>query len=129
MAGSHREEEREAPRKVKQELPKALNEDVKAVAKDFRSIAGDASPMLRTYLKKVRLSAGEGNRLMIVAPDEMSAGVLGTEAHKEELERLIEEKIGKTVELEVRQVENGGRFEDSFVDIEKLIHMEITVED
>ena len=32
---------------------------------------------------------------MIVAPDEMSAGVLGTEAHKEELERLIEEKIGK----------------------------------
>lgn len=129
VAGSHREEEREAPRKVKQELPKALNEDVKAVAKDFRSIAGDASPMLRTYLKKVRLSAGEGNRLMIVAPDEMSAGVLGTEAHKEELERLIEEKIGKTVELEVRQVENGGRFEDSFVDIEKLIHMEITVED
>ena len=66
---------------------------------------------------------------MIVAPDEMSAGVLGTEAHKEELERLIEEKIGKTVELEIRQVENGGRFEDSFVDIEKLIHMEITVED
>lgn len=70
---------------MKQELPKALNEDVKAVAKDFRSIAGDASPMLRTYLKRVRLSAGEGNRLMIVAPDEMSAGVLAQRPTKKSL--------------------------------------------
>ena len=38
-----------ASEKKKPELPKALNEDVKAVAKDFRMIAGDASPMLRTY--------------------------------------------------------------------------------
>lgn len=113
----------------KPELPKALSEDVKAVAKDFRSIMMEASPMLRTYLKKVRLSAGEGNVLMIVAPDEMSAGVIGSEAHKEEIKRLIEEKIGRQVEIEVRQVSAGGRFEDSFVDIEKLIHMEITVED
>ena len=49
--------------KPKPELPQALNEDVKAVAKDFRMIINEASPMLRTYLKKARLSAGEGNRL------------------------------------------------------------------
>jgi len=120
---------REEPRAPKPQLPKALNEDVKAVAKDFRSILGDASPMLRTYLKKARLSAGEGNVLLIVAPDEISAGALGTEEHKEEIRRLIEEKIGKQIEVEVRSVERGGRFEDSFVDLEKLIHMEITVED
>ena len=120
---------REEPRAPKPQLPKALNEDVKAVAKDFRSILGDASPMLRTYLKKARLSAGEGNVLLIVAPDEISAGALGTEEHKEEIRRLIEEKIGKQIEVEVRSLERGGRFEDSFVDLEKLIHMEITVED
>ena len=51
--------------KPKPELPQALNEDVKAVAKDFRMIINEASPMLRTYLKKARLSAGEGNRLLI----------------------------------------------------------------
>ena len=56
--------------KPKPELPQALNEDVKAVAKDFRMIINEASPMLRTYLKKARLSAGEGNRLLIVLPDE-----------------------------------------------------------
>ena len=47
----------------------------------------------------------------------------------EEIRRLIEEKIGKQIEVEVRSLERGGRFEDSFVDLEKLIHMEITVED
>lgn len=118
-----------ASEKKKPELPKALNEDVKAVAKDFRMIAGDASPMLRTYLKKARLSAGEGNRLLIVLPDEVSAGVVGTEEHKEEIRNLIAEKIGKEIEIDVRQTEQGHRFEDQFVDLESLIHMEITVED
>lgn len=117
------------PQKQKPQLPTALNEDVKAVAQDFRGIANDASPMLRNYLKKARLSAGEGNRLLIVLPDEVSAGVVGTEEHKAEVEQLIEDRIGKKVVLEVRYVETGRRFEDSFVDIENLIHMDITVED
>jgi len=55
--------------------------------------------------------------------------VVGTDAHKEEVEHLIEEKIGKTVLVEVRHVEEGRRFEDSFVDIEKVVHMDLTIED
>ena len=115
--------------KPKPELPQALNEDVKAVAKDFRMIINEASPMLRTYLKKARLSAGEGNRLLIVLPDELSASAVATPDHKEEIQSLIEQKIGKKVEIDVRQMEAGRRFEDNFVDLENLINMEITVED
>ena len=33
------------------------------------------------------------------------------------------------MEIEVGKVEQGRRFEDSFVDLEQLIHMDITVED
>lgn len=110
-------------------VPKALSEDVKAVAKDFRMIADNASSMLRQFLKRARLSAGDNGRLIIVLPDEVSAGVVGSQEHKDEIIRLIEEKIGKTMEIDVRQVEEGRRFEDSFVDIENVIHMEITVED
>ncbi len=118
------------PEEIKKpELPKALSEDIKEVVKDFRAIANEASPMLKIYLKKARLSAGEGNRLLIVAPDEMSAGVLGSQEHKKEIEELIEQKVAKSVEIEVRQMEEGRRFEDHFVDIENLINMEITVED
>ena len=115
--------------KPKPELPQALNEDVKAVAKDFRMIINEASPMLRTYLKKARLSAGEGNRLLIVLTDELSASAVATPEHKEEIQSLIEQKIGKKVEIDVRQMEAGRRFEDNFVDLENLINMEITVED
>lgn len=113
----------------KPELSKALNEDVRAVAKDFRSLLNGLSPMLRTYLKQARLSAGEGNRLLIVLPDELSASVVGSREHKEEIERLIAEKTGKEVQAEVRCLEEGRRFENHFVDLEELIHMEITVED
>ena len=55
--------------------------------------------------------------------------MVGSEEHKKEIEELIEQKVAKSVEIEVRQMEEGRRFEDHFVDIENLINMEITVED
>ena len=85
-------------------LTKALPEDVQAVAKNFRAIANQASPLIRGYLKSAKLSVGNQDQLLIVMSDEMSAGVVGTEGHKEELRNLISERIGKTVEIEVRYV-------------------------
>ena len=116
-------------KKEKPVLPKALSEDVKEVAKDFRQIAEGASVMLRQYLKKAKLSVGENDRLLLVLPDEVTAGFVAKQEHKDEIIHLIEERIGKAVELDVRQVEEGRRFEDSFVDIEKVVHMDITIED
>lgn len=113
----------------KPELPKALTEDVKQVVSNFRKIAAEASGMLRNYLKQAKLSVGNQDQLLIVLPDEISAGVVGSDDHKRELEELIENKIGKKVPVEVRQVESGRHFEDSFVDIEQLIHMDIIIED
>ncbi len=113
----------------KLKLPSAVPEDVQEVVKNFRSIADGASGMVRGYLKKARLSLGGDNRLLIVLPDALAASVVGREDHVGELEGLIEEKIGKKVEVEVRHVEDGRHFEDTFVDIEQKINMEITVED
>lgn len=115
--------------KKKPELPNAIPEDIQEVVKNFRPIADEASGMLRTFLKKARLSLGGDNRLMIVMPGSMEAEVVGKEQHRKELEELIENRIGKKVEVEVRHVEEGRHFEDTFVDIEKKINMEIIVED
>lgn len=60
---------------------------------------------------------------------ELSCKCVATPEHKEETSSLIEQKIGKKVEIDVRQMEAGRRFEDNFVDLENLINMEITVED
>ena len=114
---------------AKVELPKALHEDVQKVVQNFPAIRNQASGMLKVYLKQARLSVGNQDQLLLVFDDEVAAGVAGTEAHKEEIRSLIADKIGKTIEIEVRHVEEGRRFEDSFVDIEKLIQMDITVED
>lgn len=111
------------------ELPNAVPEDVQQVVKNFRPIADEASGMLRNYLKKARLSLAGDNRLMIVMPDALGADFVGREERRKELESLIENRIGKKVEVEVRHVEEGRRFEDTFVDIEKKINMEIIVED
>ena len=114
---------------AKKELPTAIPEDIQEVVKNFRSIADEASGMIRGYLKKARLSLGGDNRLRIVLPDSLGASVVGREDHIQELTGLIEQRIGKKVEIDVRCVEEGRHFEDTFVDIEQKINMEITVED
>ena len=123
----NREEKREPAPKV--ELQKALTEEVKAVAKNFRGIVNQTSPLIRGYLKRAKLSVGNQDQLLIVMPDEISADMVGTDAHKMEIQQLIEEKVGKTMVIEVRHVEEGRRFEDTFVDIEKKVNMDLTIED
>ena len=117
---------------AKQEVPLAIPEDVQEVVKNFRSIAEEVSAPVSTYLKKARLSLGGENRLMVVLPDGLGASIVGTEEHKKELEEKIEQRIGKKVEVEVREIEEGRRFEDTFIDLEKLkekINMDIIVGD
>lgn len=133
-AGSYPEGQQKAGRSVnKPEVPKAIPEDVQEVVKNFRPIANEASGLLRTYLKRAKLSLGGDNRLLLVMPGAMEADVVGAPERKKELEDLIEQRIGKKVEVEVRQVEAGRRFEDTFIDLEKhmeqFINFEITVED
>lgn len=111
------------------EVPLAIPEDVQEVVKNFRLIAGEASGMIKGYLKGARLSLGGDNRLMIVLPDSLAASVISREDHIAELEKLIEDRIGKHVDVEVRYVEEGRQFEDTFIDIEQKINMKITVED
>ena len=115
--------------KPKPQLPKAIHQDVQEVVKNFRAIANQASGMQKVYLKQAKLSVGPQDELLLVFEDEVAAGVMGSDVHKQELKRLIEQKIGKSIEIEVRHVEAGQRFEDSYVDIERMIHMDLTIED
>lgn len=120
------QQEAQSPRPA---LPEALTEEVQYVAKNFREIIQEASPLLRICLKKARLSAGEGNLLLVVMPSEVEADAVRAPERLEELSRLLEEKTEKQIRIDVRQMEKGRRFEDSFVDIEQQIHMELTIEE
>ena len=107
---------------------KALPRDVEEVVKNFRTIAQGAHPMLRACLKKARLSLGGEDRLLLVFEDPLDVQLAGREEHLQELGRLIREKTGKEVELEVRLAPAKEPQEETYPDLEKFIHMEITVE-
>lgn len=113
----------------KVELPKALHADVQAVVQNFSAIRNQVSGILKVTLKKARLSVGNQDQLLLVFDDEVQEQLMNTPEHIREVEEAIEERIGKQVKVEVRHVETGRRFEDSFVDIAKLIHMDLTIED
>ena len=115
--------------KSKVEMPKAISKEVQAVAKEFRSIAGNIGGLLGTYLQQAKLSVGNQSQLLIVMPDEVGAGIVGTPEHEAEIKNAIAEKIEKEVNIEVKSLQQGYQFEESYVDLEKYINMEITIED
>ncbi len=124
----------EAPRQPaenqeKLELPKAMPEDVAEVAKNFRGIVNQAPGLLKAYLKHARISMGGNEELLIVVEDEQAALHLGKSESVEEIEQLIEASIQKSVKVAVKGIEQERNFDDVFVDIEKLVQMDIIVED
>lgn len=114
---------------VKPKLPDAVAEDVQQVVKNWRSIVEELSGGLKTYLKFARPSLTEGGQLLLILEDEVAESFVNTEEHREELREAMARKTGKEVSFKIEANESGRPFEESYVDLEKIINMEITIED
>ena len=124
---SYDSEQKSAAPKV---LPKAIPEDIKQVVAKWPGILGNAGTPLKNHLKRVRLSMGENGQLLMIVEEGISYDYLTKyEEHKEAVIRLIEDYLGKAVEIEIRPLEENRQFEASYVDLSKLINMEIEEED
>ena len=113
----------------KPEVPKAIPEEVKHVVQKWSGIVGNAQMPLKLYLKNARLSLGGDNKLMMVVEDGVPYDYLKQEGCKEQVERLIEDYIGKKVEVAVQALDGGKQFENSYIDLSKIINIEIEEED
>lgn len=121
---------KEPVKKVGVELPKAIPEDVKAVVGRFPGIIANMMQPMKTYLKDARLSLGGDNKLMIVVEDGLPYDYLTKHPeNKEQLERIISEAVQKVIEVNIQSVRNDREFEDSYVDLSKIIHMDIDMEE
>ena len=110
-------------------LPKAIPEDIRKVVAKWPGIAGNAGMPLKAHLKGARLSLGEGGSLVIVVEDGVAYDYLVKSAvGKETLLRLIEDYLGKQVDIEIRSVADKQQFEAAYVDLSKIINMEIEEE-
>ena len=42
---------------------------------------------------------------------------------------MISDQIGREIELQIQQNESGRPFEENYIDLEKIVHMDIEIED
>ncbi len=111
------------------ELPKAVPEDVQQIVRNWRSIVEELSGGLKNYLKLARPSLTEGGQLLLVLEDEVAGSFVDTEGHRQELRDAMGRKTGKEVPFNIEVNPANQPFEESYVDLEKMINMEITIED
>ena len=116
--------------KTKPQLPKAIPEDIKEVVSKWPAIVANAENPMRLYLKNVRLSLGGDNKLLIVLEDGVvSDYFLQHDQNKEQLEMVISDSIGKEVEVSFQTIRSRQEFNESYVDLSQIIHMDIEEEE
>ena len=110
-------------------LPQAVPEDIQLVVERWPSILAGLQQPMKTHLKNARLSLGNNNHLVIVVQDWQAADyLLKNEEHKGWLQRMISDAVQKEIEIEVQSIDEGNNFETSYIDLSKIIHMEIELE-
>jgi DNA polymerase-3 subunit gamma/tau len=121
--------EETGPFQVKQELPKALPEDIRQIAANWRGIVEDASGLLQPCLRRARISLGDKNQLLLVFEDEFAYERAGRSDSLAELKELIARRFQRETELELVLSDSQRRFEDAYIDLEKLILADIEIEE
>lgn len=113
----------------KKELPNAIPDDIKQVVQNWKGIINQVSGLIKPYLRMAKLSIGNENQLIVVLEDFMAYDIISKSSHKESIEQTISEQIGKNVVLEVRKLEENRSFEETYVNLESIIQMDIVIED
>lgn len=118
------------PVKERPPLPKAIPEDVQAAVESWQDIVMSASMPMKQYLREAHLSLGGDNRLLVVVEDGLASDYfLKQEGHKELLEQMLSDAVGKEIAVTVQTVAGREAFEQNYVDLSRLIHMEIEDEE
>jgi DNA polymerase-3 subunit gamma/tau len=118
------------PQKERPPLPKAIPEDVQMAVGAWHNIVAQTSMPMKQYLKDAHLSLGGDNRLMVVVEDGLASDYfLKQEGHKEQLQQLLSEAIGKEIDVEVKSVQGQEAFAQNYVDLTQIVHMDIDIEE
>ena len=114
---------------VKQELPKAIPEEIKSIVPKWSAIVNTAEALMKAELKKVKLSLSSEGKLLLVVSDGVDYDYFNKEGKKEEVEKLISNYMQKRVEIIIQCLSNDKNFNDQYIDIGKIINTEIEIED
>jgi len=110
------------------ELPKALPDDLKEVAKQWNFILSGLSGMMKAFLGNCTPSIGVNDTLLLVFKQETDYKLASKEENIAEIEAAIQQIVQKQIKVETKLLDNGAR-QESVVDISKMINMPIEYED
>lgn len=110
------------------ELPKALPEDLKEVARQWNFIVSGLSGYYKAFLRNATPSIGANNTLLLVFKQETEYKMVSKEENIAEIESAIQQVVQKEIKVETKLLEEGAKRE-SVVDISKLVNMPIEYED
>lgn len=117
-------------KKERPPLPKAIPEDVQMVVGKWPNIVAQTSMPMKQYLKDAKLSLGGDSRLMLVVEDGLASDYfLKQEGHKELLEQILSETVGKEIDVVIQSVQGQEAFAQNYVDLTQVIHMDIIEEE
>lgn len=111
-------------------LAKAVPEDVKKAVEKWQSVIAQTEGPMKIYLRSAKLSLGENNNLMVVLEDGIASDYFTKHPeNKTRLEELLSQTVEKQIEVTIQTFDTDRRFEESYVDLSQMIHMEIEEED
>ena len=119
------------PQKPKEpaQMPKAIPDDIRQVVKNWSSIVRELPGVTATYLRSAHLSLGGENKLMLVFDDDLAYTYVTEERRRTEITERISNRIGKEIEVVMQSNDSGRPFEENYIDLEQIVHMDIEVED
>jgi len=101
--------------------PKALPEDIRAVAESWGQIVGKLSGPIRISVGNARPSVGKENELLLVVQDAFDQDIISEAHHIEEIKKVIQSQIQKDVEVQVVLAKNHKEV-NLYPDITKLMN-------
>lgn len=111
------------------QMPKAIPDDIRQVVKNWSSIVRELPGVTATYLRGAHLSLGGENKLMLVFDDDLAYTYVSEERRRTEITERISNRIGKEIEVVMQSNDSGRPFEENYIDLEQIVHMDIEVED
>ena len=122
---------KEEAERVQEALPPALAEDVETVVSQWGKIVTDLDPSAMIMLKTAMVSAGPDNQIILGFYDDMNKYYFDKDNHRQDLENIISEHIGKEVHVMTRLLERGRQEESLFINPNKICleHVEFIDED
>lgn len=116
---------------AKMELPKAIPEDIKQVIANWKGMLSHLTGITKTYLNKALPSLGTNNALLLVFDDPNAYAYIAENRSEcqDELRKIIAERIGKEIEIQVKQNDTGNPSEEIYPDLRQLINFDIEEDD